>query len=157
MGFWTKDRTKDNESARKIPQEQMANKTKESTLTSVPTEDYDVIENEDSKSNKEQDEPNESNLPAMPSKKLRFLDESSEDIDEQEAKLLEKLEDLKEEKNRILEKQRRKESYEEKTEDINAYQPQAIYLTDAECLRETLRKLDYLILEINAIKIKLGE
>jgi len=147
MGFWTKDK-QDSESARRIPQEQMTQQrpqTKESTLTSVPIEDYDVIENDE---NLKEKEPSEANLPSMPSSNLRFQDTSNESLDDKEAKLYKQLEDLKEEKTKLLENQRLKEqSLDEATE--TQYQPQAIYLTDAECLREILRKLDYLIVEIN--------
>lgn len=159
MGFWSKDKVKDSESARNIPREtqqsQQSSKIKESSLTTVPSEDYEVIENDEleTKSKTEISEPDESQLPQLPNPQrensLRFVDEETE--------LQSRLDKLREEKARLIEEQRMKELEEQEQEQSSKFsnEPQQImYLNDAECLREILRKLDYLILEVNGLKSK---
>jgi hypothetical protein len=150
MGFWTKNKVQDAETARNIPQEQMKQQTsklKESTLITMPSE-YDVVESEDEvnpQTKIESKEIDESFLPPLPTPR-----HSAVELDDEEM-LMMKLEKIRNDKLRRAEEQRVLEESKQQPIYQNEQSP-LIYLTEAECLREILRKIDFLILEIDRLK-----
>ena len=156
MGFWTKNKGQDAESARNLPNEQMKqsqqfqqpqkSQLKESTLITMPSE-YDVVESEEdiNPKIKVEKELDESFLPPIPTPNSSNIEFDDEEM------LLIKLEKIRKEKLRKAEEQRMLEESRQQPIYQNEQQP-LIYLTEAECLREILRKIDFLILEIDRFK-----
>jgi len=168
MGFFGKNKVKDAESARNIPQEQQ--KIRESTLVTVPVEeDMPIIENDSdlnkldkqntSNSQEEFEEFNKEYLPKANNKE--YVPMSEDALENEMATIQKRLDEIQIEKARQQEEKRQRELAAQQqqepqqleNQEYQQYQqPSVVYLNESECLREILRKLDYLIVEISRIK-----
>jgi len=139
MAFFKKTPLNDKESARTATQPM-----KESTLTTVgEDQDFDTIESEEDLTVSKVQKPT-----IEPEKQIESENPTYDDI---EAELSAKLEAVRSEKQRILKEQQEKELASQNeplyadSGDLGVGLNSRVYLSDAECLREILMKLDYLI------------
>lgn len=141
MGLFKKSQPVDKESARLPPVEK-----KENTLVAIGEEsEFDTIESDDVPS-----QIGPSIVKPEPIIDIKPISTQNKSFEEQEAELTSQLEKVRSERERILaEQEAKKQAMEQPDYDYN---PQRVYLSESELLREILQKVDYLISVVHSKK-----
>jgi len=164
MGFWTKNKVSDPESARQPTLERKA----DSSVITLPVidedKDLDKIKTIEEPIEDSVEEPIEEpieekqnfddfNKQHFPKTNSELNEMSEDDLDNEEQMLQMKINKVREDKLRKQEELRQQELAAQmaetgQPEQYQQYQ-QSVYLSESECLREILRKLDYLISRVD--------